>query len=600
VERPGNFPEIPAEDQADEWATITATSGSAERVPRTCTGQKVRHEIMTMPRAELGTLHSSRSLTRRGALLRGGAALATFGAGATSLRPGALLAQEASPPADEPAAADAPGTVTAARVALAVESLPAMVEAIQEQSGEPGMGVAIVFDDEVVFSGGFGVREVGTDAAVDAETVFLLASVSKPVAATVVSSVVGDGDITWDSRMADLAPGFALHDDWPTRNVTLADLFAHRSGLSDHAGDVLEDLGFDRDEVIYRLRFLEPAYSFRNGYLYTNFGLTVAADAVAKSVGTTWEDLSEQRLYAPLGMSHTSSRFADYMAEANRALPHVLEGDAWVVAPMQRDPDAQSPAGGASSTANDLAQWLRLQLGQGTFEGQELIPAAALAPMHRPQAFSRIPNDPARERTGFYGLGLNVSVTDTGAVQWGHSGAFALGAATAVYMLPGSGFGVLALGNSVATGGPDALCLSVLDLVTTGSVSRDWLALLSGYMQQSAEAERYGTGTDWETPPADATAALADDAYVGEYFNDFYGNVEIAQGSDGLVMRIGPEPLAFALQPYDRDTFSWQPIGENAEGPSGLSFLIGPDDTAVAFRDEYLEKHGPGLLPRLT
>ncbi len=553
---------------------------------------------MTTASTEFGRRECGRPLTRRRALTRAGSALAAFGAGAASLRPSSLLAQEASPPADEPAAADAPGIVTAARAALAVERLPGMVEAILEQSGDPGMCVALVYDDEVVFSGGFGVREVGAEAAVDAETVFLLASVSKPLAATVVSSVVGDGAISWDSTMADLAPGFALHDDWPTRNVTLADLFAHRSGLSDHAGDVLEDLGFDRDEIIYRLRFLEPAYSFRNGYLYTNFGLTAAADAVAKSVGTTWEDLSEEQLYAPLGMSHTSSRFADYMAEPNRAIPHVKEGDAWVVAPMQRDPDAQSPAGGVSSTATDLAQWLRLQLGQGTLDGQELIPAAALAPMHRPQAFSKVPEDPARQRAGFYGLGLNVSFTDDGAVQWGHSGAFSLGAATAVYMLPGSGFGVLALANSVGTGAPDSLCLSVLDLVTTGSISRDWLAILGAYMKEAAESDRYGTGTDWENPPADGTPALADDAYLGGYFNDFYGDVEIAQGSGGLVLRIGPQPLEFPLQPYDRDTFSWQPIGENGEGRSGLSFLIGPDDTAVALRDEYLEKHGPGLLMR--
>jgi CubicO group peptidase (beta-lactamase class C family) len=460
------------------------------------------------------------------------------------------------------------------------------------------MAVAIVHDDTLTFSGGFGVREVGKDARIDADTVFQLASVSKSLAATVVSSVVGDGTVAWESRMADIAPGFALHDAWPTQNVSVADLFSHRSGLLDHAGDLLEDLGFDREEILHRLRYLEPEYSFREGYEYTNFGLTAAAVAVAEAVGESWEDLSQERLYDPLGMTHTSSRFADYMAEPNRAIPHIKEGDTWIVTPMQRDPDAQSPAGGVSSNARELAQWVRLQLGQGSFEGQQLIPASALAPMHLPQAVSNVPQDPATQRAGFYGLGINVSYTDFGAVQWSHSGAFASGAATAFFLLPGSGFGVLALTNGFPVGAPEALCLSVLDLATTGDVSRDWLAAAAQRMAAAMDEDTYGTEADWDNPPADVTPAAPDAAYVGAYHNDYYGDVEIAQAADGLELRIGPKPLAFPLTHYDRDAFSWQPVGENAAGRSGLSFLIGADGKALSFRDDYLAVDQAGVLLR--
>jgi CubicO group peptidase (beta-lactamase class C family) len=552
---------------------------------------------MDKPSAESGAIAFGLPLTRRRALTRAGAGLAGIGLGAASGRPSRLLALEASPPADEPAPDDAPGIVTPDRAARAVERLPALAEMILQQSGVPGMAVAVVFEDALTFSGGFGVRELGKDAAVDADTVFQLASVSKSLAATVVSSVVGDGTVAWESRMADIAPGFALHDAWPTQNVSLADLFAHRSGLLDHAGDLLEDLGFDREEVLHRLRYLEPEYSFRQGYEYTNFGLTAAAVAVAHAVGMSWEDLSAQRLYTPLGMAHTSSRFADYMAEPNRAVPHVKDGDAWVVTPEQRDPDAQSPAGGVSSNARELAQWMRLQLGQGSFEGQQLIPSAALAPMHLPQAVSNVPEDPATQRAGFYGLGINVSYTDFGTVQWSHSGAFASGAATAFFLLPGSGFGVLALTNGAPVGAPEALCVSVLDLATTGEVSRDWLAY-AGARFSAMAAPAYGTEADWDTPPTDAAPAAPDAAYVGTYRNDYYGDVEIAQSADGLVLRIGPKPLEFPLTHYDRDTFSWQPAGENATGRSGLSFLIGADGTAVAFRDDYLDVDRAGVLLR--
>jgi CubicO group peptidase (beta-lactamase class C family) len=552
---------------------------------------------MTLPSAESETPVFGRSLSRRRALAHTGAGLAALGGVVTSARPSVGLAQEASPPADEPPSAEVTGSVTAQRLALAVDRLPALAETILQQSGVPGMSVAVVYDDALAFSGGFGVREIGKDAPIDGDTVFQLASVSKPVAATVVSSVVGDGTISWHSRMADVDPGFALHDAWPTQNVSLADLFAHRSGLLDHAGDLLEDLGFDRETILHRLRYLEPEYSFREGYEYTNFGLTAAAVAVAEAVGTSWEDLSAERLYQPLGMTHTSSRFADYMAEPNRAIPHVKDRDTWVVTPMQRDPDAQSPAGGVSSTARELAQWMRLQLGQGRFEGKQLIPPAALAPMHLPQAVNNVPADPATQRAGFYGLGINVSYTDFGAVQWSHSGAFASGAATAFFLLPGSGFGVLALTNGFPVGAPEALCLSVLDLATTGTVTRDWLAL-AGQRLAAANEAPYGTATDWDTPPADTTSASADATYVGTYHNDYYGDVEIARGAEGLVLRIGPKPLEFPLTHYGRDTFSWQPEGENAAGRSGLSFLVSPDGRAFAFRDEYLAMDDAGVLLR--
>jgi CubicO group peptidase (beta-lactamase class C family) len=532
-------------------------------------------------------------LTRRG-LLRIGTGLAAVMASSG----GGQAAAQHHRPTTQTAAADAPGSVTPARAALAVERLPTLARDLLTRTGVPGMSVAVVYGDAVTLVEGFGVRQLGGGAAVDADTVFQLASVSKPVAATVVSAVVGDGLVEWSTRMADVDPGFALHDAWPTEAVTLADLFAHRSGLRDHAGDLLEDLGFGRDEVIHCLRYLEPEYSFRGGYAYTNFGLTAAAVAATKAAGKSWEELSAERLYAPLGMTHTSSRFADYMAEANRAIPHVKEGDAWQVTPQQRDPDAQSPAGGVSSTARDLAPWMRLQLGQGMIGGRRLIPAAALAPAHLPQAISDPAKDPATQRTGFYGLGMNVGYTDFGTVQWSHSGAFALGAATAVYMLPGAGFGVLALTNGSPVGAPEALCLSVLDLAQRGEVTRDWLAAVTPVFV-AMSAPEYGTGTNWSAPPPNAAPASPPAAYLGTYRNDFYGEVAVVQTGGGLALRIGPKPFEAPLAHYERDTFSWQPPGENASVRSGLTFAMGPDGRASAFTDEYLRFGGAGTLTRV-
>ena len=117
-------------------------------------------------------------------------------------------------------------------------------------------------------------------------------------------------------------PWFALGDPYVTANVTVGDMFSHRSGLPDHAGDRLEDMGFDRRQVLEKLR-LEPLDPFRITYQYTNFGVTAAAEAVATAAGTDWARLSNDTVYAPLGMTSTSSRFADFVARPNRAVGHM-------------------------------------------------------------------------------------------------------------------------------------------------------------------------------------------------------------------------------------------------------------------------------------
>jgi CubicO group peptidase (beta-lactamase class C family) len=170
------------------------------------------------------------------------------------------------------------------------------------KTGVPGMAIAVVYHDEVLYLKGFGVRKAGENQPVDADTVFQLASVSKPIASTIVAGVVGDGVVSWDDPISKHDPDFQMDNSYVTREVTLRDMFSHRSGLPDHAGDLLEDLGFDRATILSRLRYLPTADHFRATYAYTNFGLTEAAVAAAKAAGKSWEDLAVQKLYQPLGM----------------------------------------------------------------------------------------------------------------------------------------------------------------------------------------------------------------------------------------------------------------------------------------------------------
>lgn len=479
------------------------------------------------------------------------------------------------------------------RIDAAIGRLDDLARDLLRATGVPGLAVVVARDGETVYAKGFGVREAGKSAPVDADTVFQLASVSKALGATVVAHQVGQGVVSWDTRVVAHLPWFALGDPWVTSHLTIADLYSHRSGLPDHGGDALEDLGYDRRQVLERLRHL-PLAPFRISYAYTNFGLTAAAEAVAAASGRDWASLSEAVLYAPLGMGSTSSRFADYMARANRAVPHVQENGVFVPK-YQRDPDAQSPAGGVSSSARDLGRWLAFVLDGGRFAGRRLVPEAALLPAITAQIVSSPSGVPAA-RPGFYGHGFGVSVAPSARVMLSHSGAFLLGAATNFVMLPSERLGIAVLSNAAPVGAVEALAMEFMDLAEFGTITRNWRAAYAGLMAPMFKPLGVLAG---QARPGDAAPPRALAAYAGTYANSYFGPAEVRVADGGLELLVGPRPERIRLAPWDKDVFTFRPSGENA--PQGtvsqVTFALAGDE-ARTMTIEFLDENGLGTFSR--
>lgn len=516
------------------------------------------------------------TITRRRALLSSAVALA-----APSAVPGAAQARA--------------GRAAGDPVERGLAGLDRIVAETMKKTGVPGMAVAIVSHDRIVYLKGFGVRRAGAAEPVDADTVFALASLSKPLATTVIAGLVGDRLLTFDDRIVRHLPDFAMSDPWITREITLRDMLCHRSGLPDHAGDLLEDIGYGRDEILRRLRYVKPAGAFRASYAYTNFGFTAAAVAAAKAAGMSWEDVSRERLYGRLGMTRTTSRHSEFVAQANRAFGHVRRDGAWVVGP-QREPDAEAPAGGASSSARDLAAWLRLQLARGRFDGQEIVDGSALDETHRP-LIATGPADPAKAAPTFYGLGWDIGYNEHPLVHWGHSGAFAMGAATCVNILPEQQLAIVALSNSAPVGAPEAICRSFLDVVTTGKIERDWLALFGAAFAKMSQPS-YGTDANYTKPPTGAAPPAALAAYEGDYLNDLYGPLQITQNTNGLRLAMGPSFTFYDMHHFSGSVFTFQPKGENAFGPSPMHFTFDENDKSATLRIDYFNENGQGLFRR--
>src|SRR5438034_1479793 len=484
--------------------------------------------------------------------------------------------------------------VTSGQVTHATQELEQLAQKQIQENALPGLAIAVVFQDKTVYAKGFGVRDTSAKVPIDADTVFQLASLSKPIGTTVFAELVGERKITYDSKLRVLDPTFAMFDPWVTREIAIRDMYAHRSGLPEHTGDLLEDLGFTRAEILHRLRYQHPSNSFRSHYAYTNFGMTEGAIAAAKAYNVEWENAAEQKLYRPLGMSLTSSRYADFMARRNKALGHVLVDGKWTQK-FKRDPDAQSPTGGVSSSVNDLTKWLRLQLGNGKFEGKQIVDEKSLVETTYPQMLTGF--NPFTQLPTFYGLGWNVGYDQEGRLRLNHSGAFGLGTATYANLVPGEQLGIVVLTNAYPLGIAEALGTSFVDIALYGKPTQDWFPL---FKQVYSNPAAIGTvlGFDYSKPPASATPALKNSAYAGKYTNDYFGDISIVEKDSGLAIVEGPKNQTFPMKHYDRDTFTYETEGENAVGRSGITFTVGPDGKATQVIVENLNVRGEGTFKR--
>jgi CubicO group peptidase (beta-lactamase class C family) len=489
-------------------------------------------------------------------------AVATVAVLVLGLAPGCAKPAEQAPPPTAQTLSDMPPPLVPAMplpdnaVDDAVAKLDGIVADLMKKSGIPGMAVAVVHGGKTVYAKGFGVKDARAEDKIDADTVFQLASLSKPLSATVVAHQVGVNAIGWDTPVVAKLPWFALSDPAVTKMVT-GDMFSHRSGLPDHAGDMLEDLGYDRRYVLERLRQL-PLDPFRISYAYTNFGLTAGAEAVAESAGKPWEELADEALLRPLGMTSTSFRFADYAARPDRAVGHI-HVDGRYEPLYVRNADPESPAGGASSSLNDMTRWLTMVLANGSHDGKQIVDPKALLPAVTPQIVASPASEPAM-RSGFYGFGFNVGTTSAARMSLSHSGAFELGAGSNFVLLPSADVAIVALTNATPSGVPESVTAEFADLVQFGEVREDWYTLYGDIFKQMEQPVGSLVG---QKRPTNAAPAAPLTSYVGTYNNDYWGPVRITEQDGRLHLALGAK-LDVPLDHWDGNVFTYTWVSENS------------------------------------
>src|SRR5690554_5609306 len=301
-------------------------------------------------------------------------------------------------------------------VSLSIASLTAQqlpkdfdswVESSRQDWKIPGMAVGIVKDGEVIYAKGFGEKQLGGGDAVDANTIFSIASVSKNMTAAALGILVDEEKITWDDKIIAHIPWFQMKDPWITREITIRDALTHRVGLGRILGNRLQFMtNSSRDEVLYQMRYMDFEKPFRSDFVYNNVMYSLAGQVIEYTNGRTWDDFLKERLFEPLGMNSTTTSITQLKKGDNQAYPH-QEIDGKVVPIARRNWDNAGPAGGVNSTVNDLNKWLLMQLQvAGTFKDKTIISSKQMNEIQKPQALR--PHASASSAHASYGLGWNI------------------------------------------------------------------------------------------------------------------------------------------------------------------------------------------------
>lgn len=417
----------------------------------------------------------------------------------------------------------------------------------------PGVAIAIVKDDKIVLAKGYGVKKLGDPAPVDERTVFAIGSSSKAFTAASIAILVDEGKLKWDDPVTKYLPGFQTSDPYVTRELTIRDLLSHRAGLE--RGELLWYASeYDRDELLRRTRFLKSAASLRGNFVYQNVMYLAAGQVASKAAGKSWDDLIAERIFGPLGMTASRTSIKAFKTADNVATPHAKSGDK--IEPIEwRDVDNIGPAGSINSSAVDMANWVRLQLGQGSFGGKKIFSPAVAKEMHMSQMVMRPDGGSALmyPEAHFLNYGMGWFLSDYKGRKLVEHGGSVDGMRAQVALVPEENLGIVILSNMNGTILPVPLMYRIIDAYL-GAPQKDWAGDFLTRIKASTERGREAQKRAEAARVKDTRPSLAIENYAGIYKNDLYGEVKVTNSGGKLNLRFGPAFVS-DLEHWHYDTF---------------------------------------------
>jgi CubicO group peptidase (beta-lactamase class C family) len=293
--------------------------------------------------------------------------------------------------------AQQPTKATATDYTSALAAIEKTLEEKRKEFGIPGMSLAIVKDDKVIYLKGLGVKDFERNTPVTPDTRFAIGSATKAFTAMLAVMSADEGKLSLDDSPKKFLPYFTLRDEEAAAKITMRDLLSHRSGLN--RTDLAMVTGvLNREELIKVAGLAKPTAKLGEKWQYQNVMYAAAGEAVAKAQNSTWDTLVAKKIFKPLGMNNSDTQPEDMQKSRDFSFGYDYNSTTKVTRRLpQRSIPAAAPAGAINSSAKDMAQWVRLMLGNGVFNGKRLVSEKGFSELTRKQINITGPVD--------YGLG---------------------------------------------------------------------------------------------------------------------------------------------------------------------------------------------------
>lgn len=455
-----------------------------------------------------------------------------------------------------------------------IRGLDAYVAQAVKDWGVPGLSIAVVHGDTVVFAKGYGVRELGKPGTVDEHTLFAVGSTTKAMTAVALGMLVDSGVVRWDDPVVRHLPEFRLIDPAVTAQTTVRDMLSHRSGLGTVDG-IWYAAGGTVEDVVARLRHQPLASSPRSRYAYQNAMYAAAGEVVEAASGMTWERFLRRRIFEPVGMPRARVSVVGLDTAENVATPHDVIGD--TLRPIaHRNLDNIAPAGAVYAGAREMANWIRFMLDTGRIGGRRLLSDTVWREMITAQTLvprSSFYPTASLTKPHFTAYGLAWFLQDyQGEFVAMHTGSID-GMVAIVGLLPAHDVGVVVLANRDHAELRHALMWRVFDAYL-GRPARDWSADLRA-LYDSLAARGRAAGAERDRRITGTAPALSLDQYAGVYADSLYGSLTIRHENGRLILDFGPGRVA-DLEHWHYETFraTWR---DPALGRTFATFALGAD-----------------------
>lgn len=418
--------------------------------------------------------------------------------------------------------------------------MKAAIQRLMEVPLAPGLAVAAVRGRETVFLKGFGYADVEAKRPVTPDSVFYIASATKPFVGTAAAILDHRGVLDLDGTLAAYIPDAAFHDEIDAKRITMRDLLTHTHGL-ENSGPITFRLAFSGQHTPALLkRLLKYHGPAKNGraFEYGNLGYDVFSMAMEAKLGLSWKEVLRRELFDPLGMESTTAYMSRISAE-RLVQPYREEPEGFARGHYSKDDSNMHAAGGLVTTARDLSVWLEVNLNQGSLAGQQVIPQEVLAEVHRPQAEQDNAFGPFTRKG--YGLGWHVGTYDGEAMRH-HFGGF-LGFHAHISFLPERKVGVVALANTaglgsmLATAAAESMYDVLLDRADRPKRLNERVTKLRKFatgIRKRIKADRERRAARPQTLPHPLSA------YVGTYASAMLGSVTLEEVNGKLEASMGP------------------------------------------------------------